>query len=115
MRTLSPLAVLVLSLALAQGEASAQVSKPPVFAASTQAIYIDVTVERKALGTPRLAPSDFRLFDDGVPQAFQLVPAEDLPVRAILVFDTSGSMKGSKIAQLSRAALEFVSRLGPRD
>jgi Ca-activated chloride channel family protein len=108
------LTALMLALNLSQGEKAAPIPQPPVFAASTQAIYIDVTVERPATGG-RLAVSDFRLFDDGVPQAFELIPAADLPVRAILVFDTSGSMKGPKLRQLSRAALDFVSRLGPRD
>lgn len=115
MRNLAPLAALALVLPFSREEVSAQAPQPPVFAVSTQSIYIDVTLERPSTGAPRLAASDFHLFDNGAPQAFELVPAADLPVRAILVFDTSRSMQGAKLDQLSRAALDFVSRLGPKD
>ncbi len=115
MRHLALALALALALPLSRGEVSAQAPQPPVFAVATQAIYIDVTLERPSTGAMRLAASDLRLFDNGVPQAFELVPAADLPVRAILVFDTSGSMQGPKLEQLSRAALDFVARLGPKD
>jgi len=115
MRILASLVALTLASAMAGGKAWAQSPQPPVFAAATQAIYIDITLEPRSTRARRLVASDFRLFDNGVPQAFELVPVEELPVRAVLVFDTSGSMQGSKMAQLSQAALDFVSRLGPRD
>lgn len=115
MRSRSRRAYMALMLPLSLGEVSAQAPQPPVFAAATQAIYIDVTLERAAADAPRLAAPDFRLFDNGVPQAFELMSAADLPVRAILAFDTSASMKGPKLDQLSRAAQDFVSRLGPKD
>jgi VWFA-related protein len=104
-----------LVLVVSRGEVSAQTPQPPVFSATTQAVYIDVTLERPSTGARRLGASDFRLFDNGAPQPFELIPAEELPVRAILVFDTSSSMQGPKLDQLSRAALEFVARLGPKD
>ena len=115
MRSRSRRASIALMLPLSLGEVSAQAPQPPVFAAAAQAIYIDVTLERAATDAPRLAAPDFRLFDNGVPQAFELMSAADLPVRAILAFDTSASMKGPKLDQLSRAAQDFVSRLGPKD
>jgi Ca-activated chloride channel family protein len=115
MRKAARVVALALMLPFSHGEASAQAPQAPVFAAATQAIYIDVTLERPSKGASRLAASDFRLFDNGAPQPFELVPADQLPVRAILVFDTSGSMQGEKLDQLSRAALDFVARLGPKD
>jgi Ca-activated chloride channel family protein len=115
MRTLARVVALALALPFSEGAVAAQAVQPPVFGAATQAIYIDVTLERPTSGAPRLAASDFRLFDNGAPQTFELVPADELPVRAILVFDTSGSMQGEKLDQLSRAALDLIARLGPKD
>lgn len=64
---------------------------------------------------PGLTARDFILKDNGARAEFDLLPAESLPIRAILVFDTSASMQGLKIERLRAAAEAFVDRLRPQD
>lgn len=115
----APLRVLALGLCLAGAAALARAqeaaSQPPVFAAQVESVFIDVFVESANLGAPRLTAQDFILRDNGVPQAFELVPTDSLPIRAVLVFDTSHSMLGPRLDSLRAAALSFLDRLRPDD
>jgi VWFA-related protein len=90
-------------------------SQPPVFAAQVQSVLIDAFVTNDGVRVKGLTARDFILKDNGAPQPFDLLPAESLPLRAFLVFDTSSSMQGAKIERLRAAADAFVDRLGPQD
>lgn len=90
-------------------------SQPPVFAAQVQSVLIDAFVTNGGARVPGLTARDFILKDNGTPQPFDLLPAESLPIRAFLVFDTSSSMQGEKIERLRAAADSFVDRLRPED
>ena len=89
------------SLAGAQTAPSAQ---PPVFAVRVESVLIDAFVTNEGVRVPGLTARDFILKDNGTIQPFDLLPAESLPVRAMLVFDTSSSMEGAKIERLRAAA-----------
>lgn len=89
--------------------------QPPVFAAQVESVFIDVFAEPANPGAPRLTAQDFILRDNGVPKAFELIPTDSLPMRAVLVFDTSHSMLGSKLDSLRAAAWSFLDRLRPDD
>lgn len=99
-------------LALAQ---SAPVAQPPVFATRVESVLIDAFATSDGASIPGLSARDFILRDNGVPQPFDLLPTESLPIRAILVFDTSSSMKGVKLERLRSAAEAFVDQLRPQD
>ena len=90
-------------------------SQPPVFAAQVQSVLIDAFVTNGGVRVPGLTARDFILKDNGTPQPFDLLPAESLPIRAFLVFDTSTSMQGATIERLRAAADAFVDRLRPED
>lgn len=90
-------------------------TQPPVFAAQVESVFIDVFVEPTTPGAPRLSGQDFILKDNGLPRAFELLPTDSLPIRAVLVFDTSQSMLGSRLDTLRAAAWSFLDRLGPND
>ncbi len=105
-------------LALAASLARAQTGsppQPPVFAAQVQSVLIDAFVTNDGVRVPGLVARDFLLKDNGASQPFDLLPAESLPIRAYLVFDTSDSMQGPKIERLRAAAEAFVERLRPED
>src|SRR5207245_4883745 len=99
--------------AAAVPRASAQV--PPVFRSSVESVYVDVFVSRGGQPIPGLQASSFELKDNGVRHAVELVAAESRPLRAVLVFDTSSSVVGERLAALKAAADAFLNGLRPAD
>jgi VWFA-related protein len=97
------------------GAQTATPPQPPVFAVQVESVLIDAFVTSDGAKVPGLTARDFILKDNGTRAAFDLLPAESLPIRAILVFDTSTSMQGLKIERLRAAAEAFVDRLRPED
>lgn len=89
--------------------------KPPIFAAQVDSVLIDAFVTNAGVNVTGLSARDFTLKEDGVVRAFDLVPAESLPIRAVLVFDTSSSMRGPKLDRLRLAAEAFLDQLRPQD
>ena len=104
--------VATLAAAVVPG-ASAQA--PPVFGTSVESVYVDVFVSRGGEPIPGLRASSFELKDNGVRQAFELVAAESMPLRAVLLFDTSSSVVGERLAALKAAGNAFLNGLRPAD
>ena len=98
MRRLVRLGVVVLAVAALVPCVSAQA--PPVFRSTIEAVYVDVFVSRGGQPIPGLQDSSFELKDNGVRQAVELVAAESMPLRAVLVFDASSSVIGGRLAAL---------------
>ena len=88
---------------------------PPVFRASVEATFVDVFVNRDGQPIAGLDVSSFELKDNGVRQAIELVAAESRPLRTVLVFDTSSSVQGERLAALRAAGDAFLSGLRPAD
>lgn len=59
-------------------------------------MLIDAFVTNDGVRNRARGPRFSFLKDNGVSQPFDLLPAESLPIRAYLVFDTSDSMQGPK-------------------
>jgi VWFA-related protein len=80
-----------------------------VFSSKVEAIRVDVLVTDRENGPAilGLGPSDFEVFDNGVPQQVDLVSFEQVPLNVILAFDMSDSVAGERLANL-RAAGGFV-------
>lgn len=114
MKSLLVARALVCGASLA-GAQTAPAAQPPVFAVRVESVLIDAFVTSDGVKVPGLTARDFILKDNGATQPFDLLPAESLPIRAILVFDTSASMQGAKIERLRAAADAFVDRLRPGD
>jgi VWFA-related protein len=88
---------------------------PPVFRASVEAAYVDVFVSRDGQPIAGLQASNFELKDNGVRQELELVAAESRPLSTLLVFDTSSSVQGDRLAALRAAGEAFLSGLRPAD
>lgn len=101
------LAVLALAAATAQ--------QPPVFRSEVAAVHVDVFVSDGSRPVAGLAAGAFELKDNGVVQALELVSAESRPVQATLVFDSSSSVSGEKLAALQAAGAAFLDGLRPGD
>ena len=113
MRRLVRLGVVVLAVAALVPCVSAQA--PPVFRSTIEAVYVDAFVSRGGQPIPGLQDSSFELKDNGVRQAVELVAAESMPLRAVLVFDTSSSVIGGRLAALKAAGDAFLRGLRPAD
>jgi VWFA-related protein len=113
----SPSAAATLALLAAAAGAPQETaqSQPMVFATSVQSVFIDAFVSHDGRTVPGLRASDFVLKENGTNRSFDFLPTSELPIRAILAFDVSGSMKGDKLARLRSAGLSFLDRLRPQD
>lgn len=94
---------------------SSGADQTPVFPASVEVVYVDAFVTQGGRPLRGLAASDFELRDEGVVRPVELVAMESLPLLALLVFDTSGSVAGEKLAALRAAAESFLDIFGPAD
>ena len=88
---------------------------PPVFGVRVEAVYNDAFVTRGGRPVAGLAASDFEVKDNGILQRAELVGVDSLPLQSVLVFDTSGSVVGEKLAALQGAGRAFLEGLRPGD
>lgn len=87
----------------------------PTFAVGIETVQVDVLVTRGGKPLIGLSAEDFAVRDSGVLQSVELAAAGDLPVNAILLLDTSGSLRGERMTRLRAAADAFVAGLRPGD
>lgn len=105
-------AVLLLA-ALATGAGSDD--STPTFAAGTRTVRVPVSVlDKKGEPVLGLRPENFRISDEGKPQALTLFSGERRALRIGLVLDVSGSMD-NKIRQVAEALKHFIDVLEPAD
>jgi len=101
---------MLLASALAQAP-----SQAPTFSVGVEAVHVDVFVSDAGRPVTGLTQADFELRDSGRRRDVELVAVETLPLRMFLVFDTSGSVDGEKLAQLQAAGLSLLRGLRPGD
>jgi len=78
-------------------------------------VVLPVTVrDRQGRNVSDLDESDFKIYEDRVPQSIRLFRHEDVPVVAGLLVDHSGSMR-PKIAEVIAGARAFVRSSNPND
>lgn len=87
----------------------------PSFKVEVQTVYVDVFVTRSGAPVQGLAASDFEVRDDGVLQRVDLVDLQKVPLNAVLVLDTSGSVAGEKLEHLRAAARALLEGLEEKD
>lgn len=109
MTRLAP-AVLALATALPIAAAAQQKYKSGV-----DVVRVDVLVTENRTPVAGLTAGDFDLRDAGVPQTIVSADLESLPLSVILVLDTSGSVAGTKMWNLSTAVDLLVDGLRDGD
>jgi VWFA-related protein len=78
-----------------------------------QQLYATVLRDRQRV--LNLDPSDFRVFDNGQEQELVAFDRGELPLSAILLLDSSESMRGERIAAALKGARAFVAGMRPED
>ncbi len=91
----------------------AQQNAPFRSATNTISLFATVTDAQNRL-VPDLTQGDFDVFDNDKSQPLLVFNQETLPIRVVMMLDTSGSMTGS-IALLKKAGEQFLLRLLPDD
>ena len=103
------------SLALVVAFGLATSAQQPTFKSGTQVVSLFTTVfDAENRLVPDLLQEDFEVLDNDKPQPLVVFRSENLPITAIVMLDTSGSMTGT-ISLLKAAAEQFVIRLLPED
>jgi len=85
------------------------------FRVSVEMVSLSVTVfdEKQRLVTD-LEPENFAIYEDGVAQKIRVFSKEDLPLRMVILLDTSASM-GRRMDLAQEAAVRFARSLKERD
>lgn len=83
---------------------------------NTDLITLKVSVtDSEGLAVSGLNKNSFTVFDDKVPQKISFFTDDDAPASVAVVFDTSGSMSGSKIERAKEALARFIETSHERD
>ncbi len=78
-----------------------------------QQLYATVLRDRQRV--LNLNPSDFRIFDNGQEQELVAFDRGELPLSAVLLIDSSESMRGERIDAALKGARAFVAGMRPED
>lgn len=116
-RVLSAAILACLGSALAAGFAAPQTrpSPAPPFRGGVDLVPLTVTVtDRQRRFIRDLSPEDFVILEDGRPQHVSFFTRANLPLRIVVVLDSSASMEGA-LSTVHEAATEFVRGLRPQD
>jgi VWFA-related protein len=92
-----------------------QTRQPPTFSSRAVGVRVDVLVSEGRNPVAGLTAGDFELRDNGVLQTVDVAIASDLPLNAVLAFDTSASVKGKRRRDLIDAGDTFLHDLKPVD
>src|SRR5262245_24483775 len=103
----------LLALLVAAGATVA--AQQPTFRSGTQVVSLFATVfDAENRLVPDLGQDDFEVLDNDKTQPLVVFRSENLPITAVVMLDTSGSMTGT-ISLLKSAAEQFLIRLLPDD
>ncbi len=104
-----------LPLVLLSSIVSGQEQEPYRFEVEVRTVYVDVFVSRDGKPVTGLTAADFEVLDNGIRQEADLLDAEDVPLSAMLVLDTSQTVVGEKLEHLRVAAHAFIDGLDDKD
>jgi VWFA-related protein len=86
-----------------------------VFRAGVEAVWLDVFVSSREAPVTGLSAADFEVLDNGVGQLARVADLEAVGVTAVLVLDTSESVRGPRLEDLKLACRALLDRLTARD
>jgi Ca-activated chloride channel family protein len=85
------------------------------FAASVDAVRVDVDVRRGTTPVTGLRANDFEVLDNGVPQRVELVSPTALPLNVVLALDGSTSLDARERSHLVAAGKGVIDALRPSE
>ena len=80
---------------------------PPAFRAATDAVTVDVAVQRRGRPVTDLVATDFIILDNGIKQTVTDVTYGKLPIDLTIALDVSYSVSGPVLAELRRAVRQL--------
>lgn len=80
---------------------------PPAFRAGTDAVTVDVSVQRRGRPVTDLVATDFTILDNGVKQTVTDMTYGKLPIDLTIALDVSYSVSGPVLAELRRAVRQL--------
>ena len=86
-----------------------------VFSAKTVGVRVDVLVTINGAPVGGLKAADFELRDNGVLQTIESLDVGDIPINAVLAFDSSASTAGKRLTDLRAATGVLLDDLRPVD
>src|SRR5262249_24753265 len=105
-----------LSQQLSQQGGARKAQDVPTLRQSTELVSLSVTVtDRSGRIIEGLRKENFRVYEDKIEQPVSFFSDEDRPMSIAIVFDTSGSMSGSKIVRAKEALARFIQTSHPQD
>ena len=87
----------------------------PTFRSGIEAVRVDVLVTRDGRPLTGLAPADFDVLDNGVPQRIDYAAFEDIPLNLVFAIDASGSVEEDRAQRLRRACHGVLTELREND
>jgi len=87
----------------------------PTFKSGVEAVRVDVLVTRDGRPVPHLAPADFDVIDNGVPQRIDYAALEQMPLNLVFAIDASGSVAGDRAERLRQACHAVLAELNEKD
>jgi Ca-activated chloride channel family protein len=87
----------------------------PTFSTRVEAVRVDVLVTDGGRPVRDLQPTDFDVFDNGVPQRVDLATFEQLPLNVVLALDVSHSVAGAPLDHLRAAGAVVLDGLKTSD
>jgi VWFA-related protein len=100
---------------VAAGTAGTGRAQDPVFRAGIEQVRVDASVTRGNTPVAGLTAAHFEVHDNGIVHPVEQVLREEVPLRLLLVLDTSGSLEGPRLGALVAAARSLVQSLRPED
>jgi VWFA-related protein len=86
-------------------------AQAPVFSTKVEAVRVDVLVTDRGQPVLGLAPADFEVLDNGVPQQVEFVSYDQIPLNVVLALDMSDSVAGDRLEHLRTAGAELLGGL----
>ena len=87
----------------------------PTFAASVDAVRLDVFVRLDVPSPSRLTVNDFEVLEHGKRHDISLVQSTDVPINVVFVLDTSRSTRGAAFSDTVDAVNALLGGLRPGD
>ncbi|MCM3879759.1 MAG: VWA domain-containing protein [Vicinamibacterales bacterium] len=104
-----------LGVFLTMAASTTVVAQAPSFSSRVEAVRVDVLVTENGRLVSGLAPGDFEVLDNGVPQKVDLASLEEIPLNVVLALDVSGSLNAQQIGHLQTAGSTLLDGLKQTD